>query len=173
MKILGPLIFAGLILLGVFAFANWDVLTAQTTLSFIAFTWVAPLGLVLLSTLLVFVALFTLYVLILRTSMLMETRRYAHELRDQHLLAENAEASRLNELRHQLEREFTLARETAEKTQTDLSTRIEGAELTLRNAIEESGRSLSAYIGEVEDKLDRGLGSPKIDAERGFQKPPL
>ena len=68
---------------------------------------------------------------------------------------------------------FSLARETAEKTQTDLSTRIEGAELTLRNAIEESGRSLSAYIGEVEDKLDRGLGSPKIDGVPGVRKPPL
>jgi hypothetical protein len=30
-------------------------------------------------------------------------------------------------------------------------------EQALRNAIEESGRSLSAYVGEVDDKIDRSL----------------
>jgi uncharacterized integral membrane protein len=163
MKILGPLIFAGLILLGVFALANWSVLSAPTTLSFVAFSLEAPLGLVLLGAILVFVALFTVYVLILRTSMLMDTRRYAHELRDQHLLAEKAEASRLAELRSQLEREFAHVRETAEKAHADLGHRVEGMEQTLRNAIEESSRSLSAYIGEVEDKLDRGLARPPTE----------
>jgi uncharacterized integral membrane protein len=163
MKILGPLIFAGLILLGVFALANWSVLSAPTTLSFVAFSIEAPLGLVLLGTILVFVALFTVYVLILRTSMLMDTRRYAHELRDQHLLAEKAEASRLAELRSQLEREFAHVRETAEKAHADLGHRVEGMEQVLRNAIEESSRNLSAYIGEVEDKLDRGLARPPAE----------
>lgn len=163
MKILGPLIIAGLIVLGVFTLANWSVLSAPTTLSFVAFSLEAPLGLVLLGTILVFVALFTMYILILRTSMLMDTRRYAHELRDQHQLAEKAEASRLAELRSQLEREFAQVRETAEKSSTELGVRVEGMEQALRNAIEESSRSLSAYIGEVEDKLDRGLARPTTE----------
>lgn len=163
MKILGPLIFVGLILLGVFALANWSVLSAPTTLSFVAFSLEAPLGLVLLGTILVFVALFTVYVLVLRTSMLMDTRRHANELRDQHQLAEKAEASRLSELRSQLEREFAQVRETAEKAHADLGIRVDGMEQALRNAIEESSRSLSAYIGEVEDKLDRGLARPPAE----------
>ncbi|MHB1214500.1 MAG: hypothetical protein ACYCY9_05875 [Thiobacillus sp.] len=157
MKILGPLIFAGLILLGVFTLANWSVLSAPTALSFVAFRLEAPMGLVLLGTVLVFVALFTLYILILRSTMLMDTRRYAHDLRDQHLLAEKAEASRLSELRSQLEREFAQVRETAEKSHAELGARIDGMAQALRNAVEESSRSLSAYIGEMEDKLDRGL----------------
>ena len=160
MKILGPLIFAGLILLGVFTLANWSVLNAPATLSFVAFSLEAPLGLVLLGITLVFVTLFTAYVLVLRTTMLVDTRRYAHELRDQHLLAEKAEASRLADLRSQLEREFARMRETAENSHSALAIRVEGMEQALRNAIEESGRSLSAYIGEVEDKLDRGVTRP-------------
>ena len=160
MKILGPLIVAGLVLLGVFILANWSLLTTPTTLSLVAFSLNAPLGLILLGTTLLFVGLFTAYVLILRTGMLMDARRHARELQAQRLLAEKAEASRLNELRSQLDSEFSQLRERAEKSHADLSARIEAMEQALRNAIDESGRSLSAYIGEVEDKLDRGLAHP-------------
>lgn len=155
MKIVGPLISAGLVLLGIFSLANWAVLGAPTTLSFVAFSLEAPLGLLLLGAILVFVALFTAYVLILRTRMLMDARRYARELDAQHQLAEKAEASRLSELRSQLDHEFAQVRETAAQSRTDISTRLENMEQALRHSIEESSRSLSAYIGEVEDKLDR------------------
>lgn len=164
MKIVGPLILAGLVLLGIFTLANWGVLSAQTTLSFVAFSLEAPLGFLLLGVLLVFVALFTSYVLILRTTMLMDARRYARELETQHQLAEKAEASRLNELRGQLDQQFAKVLETAEKSRTDLGARFEGMETALRNSIEESSRSLSAYIGEVDDKLDRSLaGRPQSE----------
>jgi DNA anti-recombination protein RmuC len=157
MKIVGPLILAGLVLLGIFTLANWSVLSAQTTLSFVAFSLEAPLGLLLLGVLLVFVALFATYILILRTTMLMDARRYARELETQHQLAEKAEASRLNELRGQLDQQFAKLLETAEQSRTDLGARFEGMETALRNSIEESNSSLSAYIGEVDDKLDRSL----------------
>jgi mannitol-specific phosphotransferase system IIBC component len=153
----GPLILAGFVLLGIFTLANWGVLSAQTTLSFVAFSLEAPLGFLLLGILLGFVALFTTYVLILRTTMLMDARRYARELETQHQLAEKAEASRLNELRGQLDQQFAKLLETAEQSRTDLGARFEGMETTLRNSIEESNSSLSAYIGEVDDKLDRSL----------------
>ena len=160
MKILGPLIVAGLVLLGIFTLANWSLLTTPTALSFVAFSLKAPLGLILLGATLLFVGLFTAYVLILRTGMLMDARRHARELQAQRLLAEKAEASRLNELRGQLDSEFSQLRARAEKSHADLSVRIEAMEQALRNAIDESNRSLSAYIGEVEDKLDRGLAHP-------------
>ncbi|MGA7178596.1 MAG: hypothetical protein WBX11_03275 [Thiobacillaceae bacterium] len=155
MKILTPLIVMGLIFLGVFSLANWGALSTPTALSFVAFSVQAPMGLVLLGSALVFVALFTVYVLILRTAMLVDARRYARELHAQQQLAENAEASRLSELRSQLDREFAQLRDTEEQALTRLSERVEVMEQTLRNSIEEAGRSLSAYIGEVEDKLDR------------------
>lgn len=154
---MGPLILAGFVLLGIFTLANWGVLSAQTTLSFVAFSLEAPLGFLLLGILLGFVALFTTYVLILRTTMLMDARRYARELETQHQLAEKAEASRLNELRAQLDQQFAKLLETAENSRTDLGVRFDGMETALRNSIEESSRSLSAYIGEVDDKLDRSL----------------
>lgn len=163
MKILGTLIFVSLILLGVFALVNWSVLSASTTLSFIAFRIEAPLGISLLGIILLFLALFTVYVLILRTTMLMDARHYAREIKAQQQLAEKAEASRLNDLRSQLDHEFAQLQEAVEKFRTDLGVRFEGMEQALRNSIEESNRSLSAYVGEVEDKLDRSLAHPPAE----------
>ncbi len=160
MNILGPLIFAGLILLGVFTLANWEVLNATSELSFVAFSLEAPLGVVLLGVILVFLALFTGYVLILRTTMLMDARHYARELEAQKKLADDAEASRLNALRSQIETTFAQLQASADQSRTDLNVRIEGLEQALQATLEESTRSLSAYIGEVDDKLDRSLASP-------------
>lgn len=164
MKILGPLIFTGLIVLGVFTLANWDALNTPANLSFLVFHLEAPLGIVLLGAIVAFVALFTAYTLILRTAMLMDARRHERELRSQQKLAEQVEASRLSELRSQLEQSFAELRDMADTTRKELGTRLDGMEQTLRNVIEESGRSLSAYIGEVEDKLDRG--SPPAAVEK-------
>jgi mannitol-specific phosphotransferase system IIBC component len=163
MKIIGPIIFVGLILLGIFTLANWSVLSAQTPLSFVAFSLEAPLGFVLLGIILGFLALFTVYVLFLRTTMLVDARHYARELQVQQQLAEKAEASRLNDLRSQLDHEFAQLQEAIEKSRTDLGIRFEGMEQALRNSIEESNRSLSAYVGEVEDKLDRSLAHPLLE----------
>lgn len=163
MKILGALIFVVMILLGIFTLANWTALSTPSTLSFVAFNLEAPAGFVLLGAILIFVALFTAYVLILRTAMLMDAHRYAKELQAQQQLAEKAEASRLNDLRSQLDHEFEQLKETSEKSRADLNIRIEGMEQAMLNAIEESNRSLSAYVGEVEDKLDRSLASPVLN----------
>ncbi|CAH1385270.1 hypothetical protein [Candidatus Nitrotoga sp. M5] len=163
MKILGPLILVGFFCFGIFVLANWSTLTTSATLSFVAFSFEAPLGLLLLGVILVFAAFFVAYVLILRTTMLMDAHRYARELKAQQQLAEKAEASRLNELRGQINHEFAQLRESTEKSRTSFSTQIEGVEEALRSLIEETSRSQLAYIGEVEDKLDRSLASPTLE----------
>jgi len=163
MKILGPLILVGFFCFGIFVLANWSTLTTPATLSFVAFSFEAPLGLLLLGVILVFAAFFVAYVLILRTTMLMDAHRYARELKAQQQLAEKAEASRLSELRSQINHEFVQLREATDKSRTSFSTQIEGVEEALRSLIEETSRSQMAYIGEVEDKLDRSLASPSLE----------
>ncbi|RFC34143.1 MAG: hypothetical protein DID91_2727702275 [Candidatus Nitrotoga sp. MKT] len=160
MKILGPLILVCFFFLGVFILANWNVLTAPTKLSLVAFSIEAPLGLLLLGIIIVFVALFAVYVVILRTTMLMDARHYARELKAQQQLAEKAEASRLSELRSQLDHEFAQLREATDQYQISFGAQVAGVEQALRNVIEDTTRSLSAYIGEIEDKLDRSLARP-------------
>ena len=160
MKFLGPLILVGFFIFGVFVLANWNALTTPATLSFVAFSFDAPLGLLFLGIILVFAAFFVAYVLILRTTMLMDAHRYARELKAQQQLAEKAEASRLSELRKQLDHEFAQLRESADQSRVSFSAQTEGVEEALRNLIEETSRSQLAYIGEIEDKLDRSLARP-------------
>jgi len=106
MNFIGIVILLALFLLAVFTLANWTVLSASSTLSFIVFDVEGPLGVILLGAMLVLVALFVVYALTLKTGMLMESRRHNQELEAQRKLAETAEASRLSELRAQIEREF-------------------------------------------------------------------
>lgn len=153
MNFLGAVILFALFLLAVFTLANWSALTAPTALSFLVFEVEGPLGVLLLGVTLVLVALFTLYALTLRTNMLMESRRHNQELQAQRKLAESAEASRLSELRQQIEREFALLRGSLEAA----GARTDSLEQSLKRALDESTNSLAAYVGEIDEKLDRAL----------------
>ena len=73
--------------LALFTAANWSAFIAPTTLSVIFATIEAPLGLVLLSVVVLLAALFLIYVVYLQSSVLFETRRYARELHAQRELA--------------------------------------------------------------------------------------
>ncbi|MBU4499753.1 MAG: hypothetical protein Q8K57_16370 [Thiobacillus sp.] len=139
MNFLGAIILVALLLLSVFTLANWAVLTAPTTLSFVAFNIEGPLGVILLGVTLVLVVLFVLYALTLRTNMLMESHRLNQELQAQRKLAESAETSRFNELH------------------TQIDARMDSAEQSMKLAIDEASNSLAALVGEMEDKIDRTL----------------
>jgi uncharacterized integral membrane protein len=139
MNVLSAIILAALFLLAVFTLANWAVLTAPTTLSFVAFNVEGPLGVILLGVTLVLVALFALYALMLRTNMLMESRRHNQELQAQRQLAESAETSRFNALH------------------TQIDARMDAAEQSMQLAITEATNSLAALVGEMDDKIDRAL----------------
>jgi uncharacterized integral membrane protein len=139
MNFLGAIILVALLLLAVFTLANWAVLTAPTTLSFVAFNIEGPLGVILLGVTLVLVVLFVLYALTLRTNMLMESHRLNQELQAQRKLAESAETSRFNELH------------------TQIDARMDSAEQSMKLAINEATNGLAALVGEMDDKIDRAL----------------
>ena len=108
---------AALLLLFFFSIANWALLTAPAALNFLAFTVQGPLGLILLGATLVFIALFAVYALSLRTSALVDTRRQTRALEAQRELAEHAEASRYTELRtHFDQRSDACARRSTART---------------------------------------------------------
>ena len=142
-------------LLALFAAANWTLLTAPATLNFLVFTVQGPLGLILLAATLIFIALFAVYALSLRTSALVDTRRHARELDAQRELADKAEASRFTELRAHFDEESGRLRNSLEQTRGELITRVDRLEQAVLKSLSESSNSLSAYVGEVDDKLDR------------------
>ena len=153
MNFLGAIILVALLLLGVFTLVNWPVLIEPTTLSFVTFDIVGPLGVILLGVTLVLVALFALYALALRTNMLMESSRHNQELQAQRKLAESAETSRINELRTQIGQEFAQLRGVI----LAVDTRMDTVTLSTKQSIDEAANSLAALIGEMDDKIDRAL----------------
>ena len=147
--------------LGVFAALNWPAFITPTTLS-LGFAEVhAPLGLIMLIATGVVAALFLLYIVFQQAGVIMETRRFTKELKSQRDLADSAESSRFTELRGFLQTELQRIEAQNAAAQRETGARIDRLEQGLMDKQAEAGRSLSAYLGEIEDKLDRALGVPR------------
>jgi uncharacterized integral membrane protein len=139
----------------VFAAVNWSVITAPATVSLLVTDVQAPLGLIMFGLTVLVTVLFLIFVAYLQTSVLLDTRRHSRELRAQRELADQAEASRFTDLRAFIETELRkLAAQVAE-SRAGVTERLDQAEQNLRTTIEQSGNSLAAYIGELEDRLLR------------------
>lgn len=149
----GVIILVILLVVAVFSLANWSVLSAPATLSFIVFDIEGPLGVILLGAMLVLVGLFVLYALTLRTKMLMESRRCNQELEAQRKIAETAEASRLSELRAQIEREFADVRVTVGEISGQMDRNVQ----SMQQSLDEAANGLAALVAEMDDKIDRVL----------------
>jgi len=145
-----------LALLIAFAAINWSAFTTPMQLSLLFGTVQAPLGVIMLAATAVLTLLFLLFVVTMQASIMLESRRNARELQAQRELADRAEASRFTDLRTYLEKELAGLRVAMEASATDVGARIALAERTLRDEVEQSANSLSAYIGELEDRLEQG-----------------
>ena len=143
-------------ILAVFAAVNWDSFLAPTTLSLLFATIQAPLGLVMLGFTALLTALFLLFIAYLQASLLMDSRRHARELQAQRTLADQAEASRIAELRGYLEVELLKLAGTITESRVAAETRLDRLDQDLRSVVEQAGNTLAAYIGELEDRLERG-----------------
>jgi uncharacterized integral membrane protein len=159
MNLQSILIALALLALALFAMLNWTAFSAPTALS-IGFTEVqAPLGMIMLTVAAVLTVLFLLYIFVQQASAMMESRRTTKELNAQRELADKAEASRLSELRTFLDAELRKLEAQGAAGTRELSARIDALQLQMQDKLAESTRILSAYVGEVDDKLDR-MGTP-------------
>jgi uncharacterized integral membrane protein len=155
------LIALALIALAVFALLNWSAFTAPTTLS-LGFSQVqAPLGLIMLVVTGAVSALFLFYIVFQQAGVIMETRRVTKELNVQRELADKAEASRFTEMRVFLEGELRKLEAQSAAATRELGARIAQFEQQLQDNLAESTRTLSAYVGEVDEKLDRLREPPR------------
>lgn len=142
--------------LAAFVLVNWAALNAPTTLS-LAFAEVqAPLGVVMLGFVVAVTVLFLAYIVYLQMSGLLETRRHGKELQSQRALADQAEASRFTELRGFLDGEFTRLGQRQAELDAALRARLDTLERQLKLDIEQQGNSLSAFVGELGERIDRG-----------------
>jgi uncharacterized integral membrane protein len=150
-------------LLAIFTVLNWQAFITPTTLSLVFAEVQAPLGLVMLVITGLLAALFLLYVAYLQSTTLLESRRFARELQSQRQLADAAEASRFTELRTVLEERLRHLDAALAETQTVVQGKLDRVQADMRSAVEQSATTLSAYIGEVEDRLERRMSSDAVN----------
>jgi hypothetical protein len=142
------LLLALLAIVVTFTAANWSVIMAPTTVSLLVTDVQAPLGLILVSITLLLTALFLIFVVYLQTTVLLDARRHSKELQAQRELADRAEASRFTDLRAYLDAELKKLADQVTESRTEI-----------RASIEQSGNSLAAYIGELEDRMEHSEGT--------------
>lgn len=144
----------------IFAAVNWSSFMTPTTLSLIFANVEAPLGIILLGVVVLLTLLFLMYVVYLQSSSLLEGRRHAREIQTQRELAEQAEASRLNQLRSFLEVELGRLTSQGQEAKTSLLARLDELDRDRRSADEQMGNTLAAYLGEIDDKLEKLTSAP-------------
>lgn len=155
MSLRSILILLVLLFLVVFAGVNWTAFNTPTQLSLLVTEIHAPLGLIMLFITAVLAVLFLVFIVYLQTSVLIDARRNAKEIQSQRELADRAEASRFTELRAYIEKEVEAMRVAHRAASDAVVSRVELAERTLRDELEQNANSLSAYIGELEDRLEK------------------
>jgi len=141
--------------LAFFVAMNWNAFMAQTTLS-LGFTSIeAPLGLVLLGITGILTLLFLIYLVYLQSSALIETRRHGRELQSQREIADRAEESRFQQLRSAMEAQLRDLENQGKDSRAAIIARLDELERQVRSTVEQSGNTLAAYIGEIEDRVER------------------
>jgi uncharacterized membrane protein len=144
-----------LTVLGFFVAMNWSAFVSPTTLSLGFGTVGAPLGLILLAIVGLITLLFLIYIVFLQSSSLLEGRRQTRELQSQRELADHAEESRFQQLRSAMEAELRNLDTQTTESKAEILTRLDALESNLRLVIEQSGNTLAACLGEIEDRFER------------------
>lgn len=165
MKIRTLLMLVVLVVLSGFVALNWHAFMAPTLLSIGLAEIQAPLGLVMLGLLLALTAMFLAFVVYLQTSVLFDARHHARELRTNRELADKAEASRFTELRAALDLGLTRQAELDALSRAALLTRVDQLDQGLRAALEQTEASLSAYVGELENRYEKGAAGKMVRAQ--------
>lgn len=137
-----------LALLGAFVFENWAAFNAPAAepgLTFFSYAFPdAPLGMVMLGILGAVTVIFALAMAGMRTSALLEFRRYARETDAARKLADEAEVSRILQLQNSVATEFAALRQS-------VADEIARA----REEAEAQHNMLVANLGQIDDRLDR------------------
>ncbi|MDO8961391.1 MAG: LapA family protein [Methylophilus sp.] len=160
MKLQSLLLLIILAVIAIFAALNWGVFVSPTELSVGYTTINMPLGLIMLGLLAIVTTLFLVFVVYLQGSVLLEARRHSKELQANRELADQAEASRFTELRSFLEAELTKQSGQGLYAKDAIVARIDKLEQEFQTFMEQSGNTLAAYIGELEDRLEKMTVNP-------------
>ncbi|OGB00638.1 MAG: hypothetical protein A3E79_18070 [Burkholderiales bacterium RIFCSPHIGHO2_12_FULL_61_11] len=146
-----------LLLVAAFVALNVDEFTRVSVLSLGFMTVQVSLGLVMLVLLGAATAIFLGSALYMQSTNLLEMRKHTRELNVQRELADKAEASRFTELRTYLETQAAAEQQRQAATAAALTESFAKQQQALMARIEQSDNTMAAYMGQLQDKLDRAV----------------
>ena len=167
MKVRTLLLLLVLLAIVLFAALNWTVFTTPATLSLLVATIEAPLGVIMLGLLVLLTGVFAIFAGYQQTSTLLEARQQGKRLEAQRKLADQAEASRITELQNLLNSALLRLEQQSVEGRQATTARLDQLEQNLRAAVTQEGTTLSAYIGQLEDRLDRRDQVAGVPPQRG------
>jgi uncharacterized integral membrane protein len=144
MRIRTLLVVIALLLVAAFMALNWGAFATPASLNLLATTIEAPPALIMAAVLALVVLAGAVYMALWQSRILLESRRHAKELQAQRELADQAEASRLTELR------ATMVEQSERLTQ-----RLTSVQEALQSEIRDQANSLAAMLGELGDRSAR------------------
>ena len=154
-----------------FVALNVSEFTRASVLS-LGFTSVqVPLGLVMLALLAAVAVIFLGVMIYMQSSNLLETRNYARELSTQRELADKAEASRFTELRQYLETQAASQQRREQAAEQVLGERFAAQNRVLMARVEQSDNTLAAYMGQLEDQIERREKTHFMEPTDSFKAP--
>ena len=142
-------------LVAAFVALNVEEFIRPSILSLGFVTIQVSLGLVMLVLLAIVTLIFLVSTLYTQRSNLIETQHYARDLTTSRQLADKAEASRFTELRNYLEAQTVAAQQREAAAGTAMADRFARQQQALLARIEQSDNAMAAYIGQLEDRLER------------------
>ena len=154
-----------------FVALNVGEFTRASVLS-LGFTSVqVPLGLVMLALLAAVAVIFLGVMIYMQSSNLLETRNYARELSTQRELADKAEASRFTELRQYLEAQAASQQRREQAAEQVLGERFAAQNRVLMARVEQSDNTIAAYMGQLEDQIERREKTHFMEPTDSFKAP--
>jgi hypothetical protein len=138
-----------------FAALNWPEFARPTPLSFGPVIVDAPLGLIMLSLLMISLLAFLASTAYLETTYAMETRKFSKELAAQRDLADRAEASRFTELRQHIDAQVRETRQREAATLAGVETLLTQHQRQLDARFKEIDNVVAAHMGQLEDRIER------------------
>lgn len=144
-----------IVLVAGFAALNMEEFTRTSVLSLGFATVQVSLGVVMLILLVVVTVVFLGSTVLMQSSNLLETRKYARELNIQRDLADKAETSRFTELRQYFEVRAVAEKERDLIAQQAWVERLAAQDRSIMARLDQSDNTVAAHLGQLEDRFDK------------------
>ena len=143
------------VLCSVFLVVNWEGVMADVSVNLLYTQIQAPLGLILLlgPGLLILVCL--IWGFIQQAMLSMELRKVHKQLSQAQDLAQKAELSRYMELKSEMQKQILDLQNQSASRHSSLMAAVNGLQSAIDESAQETVNSLSASVGEVEDRLSQ------------------